>query len=77
MTMKLRVVETTTGYWFYHLAEEGSYRALCDPKKMVMNTSIKLKNWGMKCGNESIRYKWCSDCEKHLPPPGARQLEER
>lgn len=42
-------------------------RALCDPKKMVMNTKFELTDWGMKCGNESIRYKWCEECAKELP----------
>lgn len=69
---KLRIVETTTGMWFYHLAEEGKYRPICDPKKMVMNTNFKLSQWGQKCGNTSIRYKWCTECEEHLPPPGMR-----
>ena len=65
--IKLRVVETVTGYWFYHLAREGEYRAICDPNKRVMNTNFKLADWGMSCGNSDVRYKWCKECQKELP----------
>lgn len=64
---KLRVVEHISGVWSYHLAHEGEYRAICDPSKQVMNTHFKLEDWGMRCGNESIRYKWCPECAKELP----------
>jgi len=64
--MKLRVVEHVSGVWSYHLAEEGKFRPLCNPESLVMNTSFKLEDWGCKCGNEGIRYKWCKDCEKFL-----------
>ena len=50
----------------YHLAEEGKYRAVCNPKLMVMNTSIKLTDWGHTGGNTDINYKWCTECAKEL-----------
>jgi hypothetical protein len=64
---QLRVVETVSGTWSYHLAREGEYRAICDPSKLVMNTNFKLDQWGQVCGNESINYKWCTGCAKKLP----------
>lgn len=58
---ELKIVEGVAGYWYYHLAPaDKTSRALCGA--WTMRTSIGLDRWGAKCGNEQIRYKWCSKC---------------
>ena len=57
----LRVVETIHGTWVYHLARNGSFRALCG--NLVMDTSLPMSSWG-KGGNPELHERWCSSCEK-------------
>ncbi len=55
------IVEHVAGVWSYHLArprEPCPVRSLCD--KPVMWTGVPA--WGVRCGNESIHYKWCKEC---------------
>jgi hypothetical protein len=59
--IKLVIVEGVEGYWRYHWAPEDRYHmALCGAR--TMPTSVPV--WGMRCGNDTIRYKWCSTCAK-------------
>ena len=55
----LRVTEGIAGVWHYHLAETGSWRALCG--RNVMSTHIPLDAWG-KGGNPELHESWCREC---------------
>lgn len=67
----LRVVEHVSGNWFHHVAELGSYTALCG-ERAVMNTNIPIHRWGESCGNVKIKYRWCGECREAM-----RRAEER
>lgn len=66
----LRVVESVTGTYYYHLASVGSTaakgsgtptRPLCDARGGVMPTSIPLSAWGVK---SHLHEKWCQTCAR-------------
>lgn len=56
---ELVIVEGVEGYYRYHWApDDRKARALCGARTMSSGVPV----WGMRCGNESIRYKWCEKC---------------
>lgn len=58
--MPLKIVEGIAGYWFYHLREGDTGKALCGAE--VMRTSIPLDGWARTPTNYHIPEKWCHHC---------------
>lgn len=69
-TASVRVVESVHGNYFYHLAPKDQMRALCDPNKRVMGSSLSLSGWGHRSSH--LREKYCQDCAQHAREQGVR-----
>ncbi len=61
-TDTLKVVEGVSGYYFYHLSEDGrsGHPALCG-NKQVMSTCLTTKDWGFV---GQLRERYCKKCEE-------------
>ena len=57
---ELRVVEGVEGMFRYHLATQDQMKAVCDPERRVMHTSIPLSTWGFR---GHLKEKYCAQCE--------------
>ena len=53
------VVESTTGYYHYHLREEGQPESLCGRRDMML-TAVPLSAWGYR---GHLREQYCAACE--------------
>ena len=70
---ELVVKEGVEGVWRFHIAELNKYIALCGMD--VMNSNIKLEDWGILCGNFEIHYKWCNECDEWIESMEAKEGE--
>ena len=68
------IVEGVSGVYFYHLARGTALRPLCDPKYLVMRTSIPLSGWGVR---SHLQEKYCTQCESLARREGVVGLGER
>lgn len=57
---ELKVVESITGQWFYHLSPNRRGPALCGYAN-TMVTHCTLDSWGFR---GHLREKYCEKCEK-------------
>lgn len=59
----VKIVESITGTWFYHLAlDDSPYKALCGAQTMI--TLIPLSYWNKTPNGYHIHEKWCKKCEE-------------
>ena len=65
----LRVVEGSSGTWFYHLATGSDFTSLCG--KQTMACALPMSAWGTVT---HLKERYCKECEKRRPAsPSAKE----
>ena len=60
----MKVTEGISGYWHYHLSQDGKFTGLCGAR--TMDTSLKLEDWGLQNWGEHFpkRPTFCKECDR-------------
>ena len=60
----MKVTEGISGYWHYHLSQDGKFTGLCGAR--VMDTGLKLEDWGLQNWDRRNprRPTFCKECDR-------------
>ena len=58
----MKIVESVTSIWFYHLSDDGK-NPLCGSTQVMMPTQVPLDTWGLKT---HLNEKYCAECYKRF-----------